>query len=1291
MTSALLAGLRHRRPASVRFLTIAASLALLSACRDNAAEPADLDAAPSAVVLPPTGIALDPQLGTITDPPTATCGVPYSTRLLAINKASVGTVRISNDAAALYVTFDATQPIRYSGVAVARDKHELPFLPSGAPIAARFPVSPLHEPNRREITWRIPVQLNAGDVVHVAAFARVGPFGAWAEGARFSDIGAPFTTIVMYVAGACSTASAVGENGGVVAAPGDVARVDIPAGALASTVEISIEPITTTVDNTVPGTAFDFGPDGTTFSEPVVMRIAFDPSRLPPGIAREQLRLAQLVNGSLEIVPGSGAVQGSNVVEGEVTHFSAWVIAWLPQVDLRVVPSIVFNPTTASALRELTATATISNLSLTDRAEDAILEFRFEGSVSVFVYEQPAGCTPTSNGTVSVIRCTVNLGTGESATRTVRVQPIFAGSAINVTIQARTPITLTDPNFLNDVFTSSINIVVANSADVAVSLVPAASLSSKGGDLIEITGDLRYIESSVAVLDNAVYVVDVTGAVSVEPLDPRCSFALKQGNTGAVIGCSSRIAQDLSARFSVGIRSTSAPQSLTVQVSAQAPIGFTDPNPNNNTVTQRVYTVSARSTDLAILQFVADQTVATVGEQVLYTFTGENLGPDAIPSSTLRFRVPTGGALTFLPENCTDVSSVVADAVRVDCVFGTVASGANTPTRSIGVTPTTIGQALSASVDYLVPAITTDPNPANNVRSINTSVPLPQADLRTVIVPTPQIARGFVPVTFGVLISNTNIANAESITPTPETLVDLTLSSAVSQVTVPNGCTLGLVLGSNRSYTCSVPPIVLGQPFTLNVVATPSQVNQSLRLTATTRVPNGVTDPLLGNNTTTLDVPVVPRSADVFISSFTDSPDPVAPGTTFGYGIRVRSASNSTDVIPLTRLEVRVSGDVELAIRPAACSDASAAFAERVVLLCDIGPLAPNTEILTPVFLRAIAPNQTITATARVVPFGDAVDPNLTNNEATQTTTVTPLLSADRVYVGNLEGQSITVLDAATNSTSSTIALNSAPNRIVKRPGSTEIWSANSSPVARTVQVVTTTTDAVVANLILPSGTNPRDVAFTPNGARAYVVDVGGNRVLEYDASTRGLLATITFPISPYRMVVTPDGSRGYVLAVSDSLFVVDLSSRQILERIGGLGVTGGLTVSDDGSSVIVLANTTSPPSSAIRISTMNNREMQRVEFVGNLTSVITTFSGNEAWLLNTQSSRLFQVDFEAGTATSLTQFNIVPTDLAWSRNRDAFWVVFRSSGQVGRYSTGSLVQQWLTPVGLQPFTIAVP
>ena len=105
----------------------------------------------------------------------------------------------------------------------------------------------------------------------------------------------------------------------------------------------------------------------------------------------------------------------------------------------------------------------------------------------------------------------------------------------------------------------------------------------------------------------------------------------------------------------------------------------------------------------------------------------------------------------------------------------------------------------------------------------------------------------------------------------------------------------------------------------------------------------------------------------------------------------------------------------------------------------------------------------------------------------------------------------------------------------------------------------------------LGSSTEPEGVAFSPDGATAYVADNGAARVTEIDAAKNTTASTISTGGSPYGVAVAPDGSKLFVTdSARDEVLSVALPSGTIGSSIGVGTDPEGIAIAPDGGSAYV-------------------------------------------------------------------------------------------------------------------------
>lgn len=122
--------------------------------------------------------------------------------------------------------------------------------------------------------------------------------------------------------------ASIGPSGGTLEHPGG-ARLVVPAGALASTVELSIEgkptPGSDTLGATPVGAAFVLGPEGQQFLSPVQVVLAYEPSQVPPGSSLAVLISPQSTN-DFSALPTT-VDEPNRRLSASTTHFSVVVSA----------------------------------------------------------------------------------------------------------------------------------------------------------------------------------------------------------------------------------------------------------------------------------------------------------------------------------------------------------------------------------------------------------------------------------------------------------------------------------------------------------------------------------------------------------------------------------------------------------------------------------------------------------------------------------------------------------------------------------------------------------------------------------------------------------------------------------------------------------------------------------------------------------------------------------------------------------------------------------------------------
>ncbi len=140
-----------------------------------------------------------------------------------------------------------------------------------------------------------------------------------------------------------------------------------------------------------------------------------------------------------------------------------------------------------------------------------------------------------------------------------------------------------------------------------------------------------------------------------------------------------------------------------------------------------------------------------------------------------------------------------------------------------------------------------------------------------------------------------------------------------------------------------------------------------------------------------------------------------------------------------------------------------------------------------------------------------------------------------RIYVSNDFANVVSVidtdpLDVGYNTAIASIALE-RPNGVAVSPDGTRLYVSrefSGAVIGNTVWVIDTATNSVIDTVVV--GAKPSALAVSPDGTRVYVANSGGDDTVSViDTATDTVIATIPVGSVPTGVAVSPDGSRVYV------------------------------------------------------------------------------------------------------------------------------------------------------------------
>ncbi len=370
-----------------------------------------------------------------------------------------------------------------------------------------------------------------------------------------------------------------------------------------------------------------------------------------------------------------------------------------------------------------------------------------------------------------------------------------------------------------------------------------------------------------------------------------------------------------------------------------------------------------------------------VGQDLTYIVTLTNRGVSDATAARVTDTLPTGVTVKSFTTSQGTATLDVSGQILFDA--GTVVAGTGTATLTIVVTPT-----LAASNQTITNTATassgsqSDADPTNDTSSLSQFIG-EAADLGVTIDASPTTILVGQEVTYTVGVTNFG--------PNQSTGATLTVDLTPGVLFNAGSSSPGFVYDSaNNRVTLALPDIVAGTSRTFSVVvqATPAS-GSSLSATATVAQGNEK-DLITGNNTATTSSSTTP-SIDLGVT-IADDPDPVFVGQDLTYTVVVRNTgqSDALGVVLTDTLPANVS--FQSVTVPQTATVTTANNSQVVVSL---GSLASGGSATITIVVRPTTaqPGGSIfTNTAVVAHDPSQTDPQPANDQATQQTTVNPLV-----------------------------------------------------------------------------------------------------------------------------------------------------------------------------------------------------------------------------------------------------------------------------------------------------------
>jgi YVTN family beta-propeller protein len=176
-------------------------------------------------------------------------------------------------------------------------------------------------------------------------------------------------------------------------------------------------------------------------------------------------------------------------------------------------------------------------------------------------------------------------------------------------------------------------------------------------------------------------------------------------------------------------------------------------------------------------------------------------------------------------------------------------------------------------------------------------------------------------------------------------------------------------------------------------------------------------------------------------------------------------------------------------------------------------------------------------------------------------------------YVANNATGTVSAVDTATMTVTATLPI--FPQAIATTPDGSAIWvSANilTPPSFPAVMYVIDPATNTFTTFPLGHGSAaPGAIAFTPNGAFAYLANFQANIVSVIDTATQTEVATITAGNRPFYVALTPGGAFAYVAnLLSNDVSIIDTTTNAVVATVPVGAFPRALAFTPDGASAYV-------------------------------------------------------------------------------------------------------------------------
>jgi DNA-binding beta-propeller fold protein YncE len=285
-------------------------------------------------------------------------------------------------------------------------------------------------------------------------------------------------------------------------------------------------------------------------------------------------------------------------------------------------------------------------------------------------------------------------------------------------------------------------------------------------------------------------------------------------------------------------------------------------------------------------------------------------------------------------------------------------------------------------------------------------------------------------------------------------------------------------------------------------------------------------------------------------------------------------------------------------------------------------------------------------------------------------------------FVANQQGNSVAVVDLGSLQAIESIPVPSAPVELAARPHSREIYVVSASG---SVSVIAFPELRVTKTYRV--GKSASNLAFAPDGRRAYSLDPSANQLVILDCEHQKERGRLHLDSKPSSLTLTDDGKTLIVAAEPSDLYFVDANSDSELGSVTVVNSPGPMLVQPDGAEVFV-ASTSESRISAVEVP--SRRLLSNLAVAAPVSSLSLKPDGGEIFALSSVGSEVIILDaFHDDVELTLTA-GLHPVGGVFRRDMSVFYIATAGDGNITALDVQARNVLAVAHAGTQPSALAL-